>query len=306
MKIKILLTTLTILSSVYLKAQDVAIRSPKVMVMPTDQWMYNNGFLNSDKIADYSRAFIESPQLSFLTVQLNSSLTSQGITVRSLEENIKNIDYETIQTSVSTGKDGNEVNNPLLDQILQKAKPDLLVKVNWPKDLKVGAAGKRYMEITLEIVNAYTSIALSSMVLRSPEGMMDINKSIEGAIEGGIMDVEAKLRTFYDKMITNGRSIELFFKTSGNLTFEAEFGDDYEELSDIIKDWIVENAVNGQANHGRSTPTEYACSPKISLKYQDAEDFVRPLRLKLRKEYQIKVRRISIGPGKCNLILSKS
>lgn len=282
----------------------IAKRSPRIMLIPSDQWMLYNGFLKQDNVPNYPQAFIESKQLSFLTVQFNNSMSSQGITVTSLEEYMKNIDYQSTQTSIATGKDGNNINNPILDQILERAKPDLLVKVNLPKELKLGGSGKKYIEITMEIIDAYTSIAISSVILRSAESFLDMNQQIEAAIEGGIMDVEAKMRAYFQKMVQNGRPIRLYFKTSGELDFETELGADLDELADIVRNWVVANAYEGQANHEANTPTEYSCSPRISLEFQDAREFLNGFR-QLMKEYGLSVRRQSKGPGIVYVTLSK-
>ena len=280
-------------------------RNPKVMVIPSDQWMFYNGF-TKDEAPNYELAFRESKQLSFLTVQLNSSLTAQGIEITRLDEKIKLVNNAEIVNKVAKDKDGSRLTSTMLQTVIDQTRPDLLVLVNWPNKLKTTSTGKTYMEITLEVVDANTGIAFSSVVLRSPEGFLDVNQSIEAAIEGGVMDVEVKLRAAFNKMINQGRPIELEFQTNGGLNFYTEFGDDYDELGDIVRDWIVENAVSGQANHQSMIETRYLCSPRIGLEYQGSREFLRAFRKLLRKKYGIKTTIVDKGNFSSLVILSKS
>jgi len=261
-------------------------RNPKVMVIPSDQWMFYNNFTKDDAL-DYDRAYRESKQLSFLTVQLNSSLTAQGIEITRLDEKIKLVNNAEITNKVVKDKDGSRLTSSMLQTVIDQTRPDLLVLVNWPNKLKTTATGKSYMEITVEVVDANTGIAFSSVVLRSPEGFLDVNQSIEAAIEGGVMDVEVKLRAAFNKMIKRGRPVELEFQTNGDLNFYTEFGDDYDELGEIVRDWIVDNAVSGQANHQSMIETRYLCSPRIGLEYQGSREFLRAFRKFMRKKYGV-------------------
>jgi len=279
-------------------------RNPKVMVIPSDQWMFYNNFTKDDGL-DYDRAYRESKQLSFLTVQLNSSLTAQGIEITRLDEKIKLVNNAEITNKVVKDKDGSRLTSSMLQTVIDQTRPDLLVLVNWPNKLKTTATGKSYMEITVEVVDANTGIAFSSVVLRSPEGFLDVNQSIEAAIEGGVMDVEVKLRAAFNKMIKRGRPVELEFQTNGDLNFYTEFGDDYDELGDIVRDWIVDNAVSGQANHQSMIETRYLCSPRIGLEYQGSRDFLRAFRKFMRKKYGVKSTIVDKGNFNSLVILSK-
>ena len=279
-------------------------RNPKVMVIPSDQWMFYNNFTKDDAL-DYDRAYRESKQLSFLTVQLNSSLTAQGIEITRLDEKIKLVNNAEITNKVVKDKDGSRLTSSMLQTVIDQTRPDLLVLVNWPNKLKTTATGKSYMEITVEVVDANTGIAFSSVVLRSPEGFLDVNQSIEAAIEGGVMDVEVKLRAAFNKMIKRGRPVELEFQTNGDLNFYTEFGDDYDELGEIVRDWIVDNAVSGQANHQSMIETRYLCSPRIGLEYQGSREFLRAFRKFMRKKYGVKSTNVDKGNFNILVILSK-
>jgi hypothetical protein len=123
---------------------------------------------------------------------------------------------------------------------------------------------------------------------------------IEVQMPNIISDIKVKVSDY----ISNGRPVKVQFRTSG-MTLDDEFGEDEEELADIIKELMRTNAVGGSANPGQNTDNILEFMPRMSMNYIDAESWVKEFTKPKFKELNLKAKYSQRGPGELTVVIER-
>jgi hypothetical protein len=292
-----------------------AVNKPSIMIFPDDIWMNSNGFLSEVDnqgvkvmVPDFSKALLNE-ELGQVITKIEKMMLDRGYPLENLSQTLKSIqDAEAIK-SMETSEEGNSVQVSLKDKLLNAARPDLILYVNW----KVNTMGpKKSVYFSMKAVDAGTN---------KPAGAADgtgneligatLGVMLETAVLSQIDNFNAQLMTFFDEMVAKGREITVEIQVFENSPkkINSEINEDGDELSDDIQKWMKENTVNGAFTIQAKTSTLMKMtSVRIPLRGEDgtsftADAFGTKLRKYMRKTYQLPCSSYPVGTGKTVLVI---
>ena len=297
-------------------------KKPTLMVMPSDAWCYQNGFMKiipdgegrEKQIPDYEEALRTSMDLKLAIAKINDLMAERGFPLKDLEQQVKLITQQTAEQNLITSKSGNEIAESPIDNLLRVAKADILLELTW--DIKEQGP-KRTLSYILEGKDSYTGKSIGgSNGTSSPSFTADVTVLLEEAVVAHIDNFNNRLQNYFDDLFANGREVALdirvFADNAAGIDLESEVGPDKEELSEVIDAWMAENTVQGRFTKLGSSENyvsyEQVRIPLYNAKGVaiDTEAFARQLRTYLRKEpFNIPVKVMNRGLGKCILVLGE-
>jgi hypothetical protein len=173
--------------------------------------------------------------------------------MQKLENVLKKIESENVETELLQSKSGESIGASPLDKIKKVAKADILLEI----DLSINNSwdGSR-CEITMFAIDAYTSKTIASITGQSPlTDPNNLNLMVKGAIISKIDDFQNQLTNHFINMVEKGREIslkiKLFESTPFNLEDEFSYpnlGVQKDEVRGIINAWLTKNCVKGVFN----------------------------------------------------------
>ena len=297
-------------------------KKPTLMVMPSDAWCYQNGFMkeipdgegHAKQIPDYEEALRTSMDLKLAIAKINDLMAERGFPLKDLEQQVKLIQQQTAEQNLVTSKSGNEMAESPIDNLLRVAKADIIIELTW--DIKEQGP-KRTLSYILEGKDSYTGKSIGgSNGTSSPSFSADVSVLLEEAVVAHIDNFNNRLQSYFDDLFANGREVALeirvFADNAAGIDLESEVGPNGDELAEVIDAWMAENTVQGRFSKLGSSENYIAYEqvriPLYNAKgvAMDTEAYARQLRNFLRKEpYNIPVKVLNRGLGKCILVLGE-
>jgi len=297
-------------------------KKPTLMVMPSDAWCHQNGYMKSipdgegheKQIPDYEEALRTNMDLKLAIAKINDLMAERGFPLKDLEQQVKLIQQQTAEQNLVTSKSGNEMAESPIDNLLRVAKADIIIELTW--DIKEQGP-KRTLSYILEGKDSYTGKSIGgSNGTSSPSFSADVTVLLEEAVVAHIDNFNSRLQSYFDDLFANGREVSLeirvFADNPMGIDLESEVGPDGDELAEVIDGWMAENTVQGRFSKLGSSENYIAYEqvriPLYSSKgvAMDTEAFARQLRNYLRKEpFLIPVKIMNRGLGKCILVLGE-
>ncbi len=229
------------------------IKKPELMVIPSDVWCINNGYYTevenlgtTVKVPNYKQALQENMGLKLAIAKLNDLMAERGFPLKSMEQELKNLEQRRMEDNLTTSKAGNELAESPLDEVARTAKCDIILELSWDvKDM----GPKHSLSYILEGRDAYTSKTIGAASgTGAPSFTADVDVLLEEAIVANMDNFNNRLQAHFEEMQTIGREISLDIKVFANneagIDLETEFGDD--ELIDVINNWLQLNTVQGR------------------------------------------------------------
>jgi hypothetical protein len=229
------------------------IKKPELMVIPSDAWCIQNGYYTevenmgtTVKVPNYKQALQENIGLKLAIAKLNDLMAERQFPLKSLEQEIKNLEQRRMEDNLTTSKAGNDLAESPLDEVARTAKCDIILELTW--DVK-DFGPKHSLSYILEGRDAYTSKSIGAASgTGAPSFTADVDVLLEEAIVANMDNFNNRLLDHFTEMQTIGREISLDIKVFANnaagIDLETEFGDD--ELLDIINNWLQLNTVQGR------------------------------------------------------------
>lgn len=226
------------------------IKKSKFVVMPGDNWMTQNGYLQkienqgamSDSF-DYNRALQENFELSTAISTIEDVLKERGLQVENMAEKLKGIAKNNAENMLMTSKSGatNTVNG--FDRFMNSVKPDIIVYV----DFQIISNGpKKIMNLRINSNDSYTYEPIgaknaSSAPTLSADTNLLVRESIASIIDPFMNSIENHVNDIFE----NGRKVKIEIKKfdSWDGDFEKEYAG--KELKEIIENWFSEKAFKG-------------------------------------------------------------
>lgn len=229
------------------------IKKPELMVIPSDVWCITNGYYNEVdnmgtivKVPNYKQALQENMGLKLAIAKLNDLMAERQFPLKSLEQELKNMEQRRMEDNLTTSKAGNDLAESPLDEIARTAKCDIILELSWDvKDM----GPKHSLSYVLEGRDAYTAKAIGAASgTGAPSFSADVDVLLEEAIVANMDNFNNRLLDHFTEMQTIGREISLDIKVFANneagIDLETEYGDD--ELIDVINNWLQLNTVQGR------------------------------------------------------------
>ena len=214
-------------------------KKPTLMVMPSDAWCYQNGFMkeipdgegHAKQIPDYEEALRTSMDLKLAIAKINDLMAERGFPLKDLEQQVKLIQQQTAEQNLVTSKSGNEMAESPIDNLLRVAKADIIIELTW--DIKEQGP-KRTLSYILEGKDSYTGKSIGgSNGTSSPSFSADVSVLLEEAVVAHIDNFNNRLQSYFDDLFANGREVALeirvFADNAAGIDMESEVGPNGDE-----------------------------------------------------------------------------
>lgn len=294
-------------------------KKPTLLVVPGDAWCNANGYTvefdnqgKITKVPDYERALQEDMDLLNVITKINELMADRGFTVKDLSQSVKNINQTTAENEMTSSRtSGASIAETPLDRLLNRAKADIVLEVNW-KTTDQGP--KKYLTYNLRGLDAYTSKQVAAAQgTGQPSFSAIVPVLLEEAVLANMDNFCAQLQAHFDDMVANGREVIVnlrIFDNGSGLTFEDEY--DGTELVEIIDDWMAQNTVNHRYSMLDATE-DYLSFEQVRIPLyrpngmpMDTRHFVSQLRKFLSAApYNITSKLMTKGLGRAELILGE-
>ena len=224
-------------------------KKPTIMVVPSDNWCVQNGFVQtfnnqgtSRTIPDYRKALQNSPELLQVISQINGMMAERGFPLKDLEGTLNQLEQEAADDAMRmSSKTGGGVSTSPTDQLKMVAKADIWMQLTWTLEKK---GPKKSISFNLRGLDAYTSKQIATAVgTGQPSMSANVSSLLEEAVLAHIDNFNSSLMDHFTDLMENGREVIVRIKVWDDWgeDLESEFGDDDEELTYIIQDWFDEN-----------------------------------------------------------------
>lgn len=291
-------------------------QKPKLMVVPSDRWCNINGYMKTydnmgveGKYADYSAIFLNDAHMPDVISTINNMMHDRGMDLTDLEQTLKSINMDEVVRNNISSKDGNSVSVSALDEINKRANPDIILELYYTIN-KLGP--KSSINYNLRALDASTNKQIAGTQGDSGEPVFStpISVLLEESADANMDEFTARLKEHFDDIRDNGRevSIEIGVFEGSDIDLEMEFEE--KALYQIIRRWVMSNAVKNRCTMDARTETQMQFSQvRIPLYDEDgfpinAEMFLEGLQRMLKKApYNIPSKIIFHRLGKCQLIL---
>ena len=318
MKKIVLLLTIAVLSMNMLFSQA---KKPTLMVVPSDVWCNTNGYMmefdnqgSKVKIPDYKKALQENADLLQVISQINGMMAERGFPLKNMESALKTLSSNSAEDAMMSSKEsGMGASESPIDLLKKTAKADIIIQMTWTVN-KTGP--KKSISFNLQGLDSYTDKQIATATgTGAPSFSAEIPVLLEEAVLSHMDNFTGSLQTHFEDMFTNGREIIVRIKKWDDWEndLETEYGEDDDELSTIIEDWMGDNTVNGRFSTTDATENMMLFEQvRIPLYYErkgkqramDAKRFVKGLSKYLKAEPYLIVNKVTMkGLGRATIYL---
>ncbi|MFR9513618.1 MAG: DUF6175 family protein [Rikenellaceae bacterium] len=223
---------------------------PTIMVVPSDVWCKTNGYVievEGQTVPDYAKAMSENSDIRALVSNMGDFMAAESFPIVSLEQELKRINSESIERSLSTSKtSGAAIAETPIEMLRRSAKADIILDLDFEKK-KVGPRTQIIFNLTA--LDAYSSKIISGNTGAGSNSSAPIVTLLKESFLSYKDNFLTGLKRYYKDIETNGREVVVVLQRydSCEIDFETEF--DYNgqeaELADIVSVWFEDNAING-------------------------------------------------------------
>ncbi len=301
---------------------DIA-KKPTIMVVPSDNWCVQNGFVmefndqgTKRKLPDYKAAVQGSSDLLLVIGKLNTLMADRGFPAKNLETEMKNINNRSAEESMIMSKEtGSNIAESPIDMLKKTAKADILIQVTW----SVNTTGaQKSVTFNLQGIDAYSGKQVAgSQGTGAKSFSAELPLLLEEAVLAHLDNFNTQLMTHFNDLAKNGREVMVQIKVFDDAEFdleeEFEFDGEEDELSFHIENWFTDNCVNGKFNLSDGSENFMKLEQvRIPMFYErkgkkramDTRKFVNNLRKVLKKEpFNIDSKLYMRGLGEAWLII---
>jgi hypothetical protein len=310
---KFILLTLTLTLSLALFSQA---RKPIIMVVPSDNWYEQNGFVqefdNQGKIVrlpDYRKAFQGNYEILSVIAKINELMADRGFPLKYLESTLKTIENQSAEDNMMSNKSGDGLKESPIDILRRTANADIWIQVSW----KITTFGsKNTLSFTLQGLDAYTNKQIAGASGTSKESFAtELPVLLAEAVLSHLDNFNLQLQNHFNDMFDNGREVTLRVRVWDS--FDGDLETEYNgiELGVIIEDWIYDNTVQHRFNTSNATENvlffEQVRIPLYdnSGRPTDTRRWARDLQKFLKDNYRVESKVTTKGLGEAQLIIGE-
>ncbi len=292
-------------------------KKPTIMVVPSDVWCNNNGFMQSfenqgktQKIPDYKKALQENADLVLAISKINELMAERGFPLKNLESAIKSIEQEEAETALAmSSTSASELRETPLDQLKKVAQADIWIQLTWTVH-QVGP--KRSVTINLQGLDTYTDKQVAGSSGTSEASFTaEIPVLVEEGILAHLDNFNGQLQAHFDDLFANGREVSLRIRVWDSFDGNLESIYNNEELGILIEDWVHDNTVQHRFSTATATETtlvfEQVRIPLYDERNRaiDARRWTRTLQQYLTSTLQIESKILTKGLGQATLVIGE-
>lgn len=293
-------------------------RQPTIMVMPSEVWANQNGYMTEFddqgtvvRVPDYKTALQEDPDLLLTISKIGEMFSDRGFPLRDLNATLNRISTDRATESVIMGREGGEITESPLDVLKRTANADILLMLTYIVNER---GPKASITFNIQAIDAYTNEQIGAASGTGDEHFETVPAVLlEEAVLSHIDNLQAQMQDYFNDLNQNGRKITLnvrVFNTAGFDLYDECGGED--EYLDVIYDWMSLNAVRGAFNEVDATANVLRYEQVRIPMYddrgrpQDARQFARQLERHLQDkcpELNRNLTRVPRGLGEVMIIL---
>lgn len=298
--------------------QEAKAKKPTIMVVPSDNWCKQNGFMQSyinqgksTDVPDYKRALQENFELIAVVSKINEMMAERGFPLKNLETVLKTLENQSAEDAMLTSKSGSEIVESPIDKLKAVAKADIILQISW----QVNTIGpKKSISFIINGLDAYTNKQIAGASgTGTPSFSTEMPVLLEEAVLTHIDKFNNQLQTHFDDMFQNGREVILRIVIFGSWgeNLESEFGPDKEELGKTIENWVEANTVQHRFSTTDATENKMLFEQvRIPLfdekgKSNDTRNWAKGLQLFLKNKFQITSKLMMKGLGQAQLVIGE-
>lgn len=286
-------------------------KKPSIMVVPSDNWCKNNGFMEADG-PNYQAALQDNSDVLLAISKIGEMMTERGFDLKNLESCLKTMKSQSAEDAMLSNKSGSEVAESPIDKLKKTAKADIILQLTWVLNQK---GPQRSVTFNLQGLDAYTDkqVAASSGT-GSYSYTTELAILLEEAVLEHIDNFNAQLMAHFEDMAENGREIIVRIKVWDDFEDGLETEYDGKELGEIIEDWMADNTVKGRFTTTDATENMMLFEGvRIPLYVEkdgktraiQARDWVSNLRKYLKNTYSIESKLMMQGIGQAQLVIGE-
>ena len=254
--------------------------------------MTQKGWVDKNGEPDYKKGFRNDNNLRLAIAKIGEIMKNRDFPLVDLEQQMKSLTIETIMNENYEGRDGDQIQLTLLDEILQSTQPDIVLDL----DFTLTEGRKKTLLYTLRGLDSYTNKLIASSSGTGPGTVNnDITTLVQIAVKDNMDNFCVQLTNHFVKTKEIGREIVIQIKVNSD---DVYLDDEYvydpydmdDELSYIIEEWFYKNSKNG-IYRVTSTSSKVMKIEQIRIPILDergravtAKSFISPLRKMLKKE----------------------
>ena len=276
--------------------------------------MTQKGWVDKNGEPDYKKGFRNDNNLRLAIAKIGEIMKNRDFPLVDLEQQMKSLTIETIMNENYEGRDGDQIQLTLLDEILQSTQPDIVLDL----DFTLTEGRKKTLLYTLRGLDSYTNKLIASSSGTGPGTVNnDITTLVQIAVKDNMDNFCVQLTNHFVKTKEIGREIVIQIKVNSD---DVYLDDEYvydpydmdDELSYIIEEWFYKNSKNG-IYRVTSTSSKVMKIEQIRIPILDergravtAKSFISPLRKMLKKEpfnIPAKAKPVKGGLGEAWLII---
>lgn len=233
-------------------------KKPTIMVVPSDNWCVQNGFMNEYdnqgtklKVPDYKRVLQENSDIGNVISKINGLMAERGFPLKNLESVIKSLESQSAEDAMTTSKSGADVSESPVDKLKTVAKADIIIQIGWTV-VKSGFSNR--ITFNMQGLDAYTDKQIATAQgTGDPSSNAAVIVLLQEAVLAHIDNFNASLQSHFDDLFANGREITIRIKKFQSWDGDLEKEYNGKELGEIIEDWLAKNTVNGRYNTTNAT-----------------------------------------------------
>lgn len=250
---KIFIAAFTLLFSIAILQKVYAQQQPTIMVVPSDVWCEENGFMTTFndqgrevRIPDYGRALQKNADLEFVIGKIGQMFADRGFPLRNLKEQLDKINRDNAAQAALTGSKAQVAESPI-DVLNRTAKADIILKTSWQVLEKGG--GRRTVRFNITPIDPYTTEEAgggASGESAQPSMDQNVSRLLEEAVLAHVGNLQSRMQAYFDDLRTNGRKISVRVMVANNANFNLESNCADSDYIEWLDNWMHKNSLNGK------------------------------------------------------------
>lgn len=228
---------------------------PDIMVVPSDNWFYSNGYftvsmVNSKerKLPDYQRAFTENPDINNVITTIAQMFINRGFQTTNVWDEIKALEEENAEEmALDADGEGEASVISVQDMVLATVKPDIKLEINWQVN-QIGFNKNAFVNIDGK--DSFTNKSVAPMQRQSNDmaSSTAVTTLLKEAVEGGFEQLSNNLMTYFTDLSTKGREIRLSVRVTQNAEVNLTSDINGQRLQAILQDWVRQHSLRNTGN----------------------------------------------------------
>lgn len=232
---------------------------PTIIVFPADSWMNDHGYMRTfdndgetDYIPNYNDAFVQTREIGSIISSIQKVFEERQFEHEDLQNLLKDMKRERAE-ELANAADGDETEKGAMDELMQQARPDIRVDV----DYGIQSVGPRKnISYSLKAIDAYTLEQIAQVAGSIQMTMDPVDLAMRKAVAGNCDDFCQQIIDYFLDLRDNGRKINVIFraaKGAGINFIKDEIGDDEDTYDEYLYTWMKKHAVKSACKKGRKT-----------------------------------------------------